>query len=307
MGAPDLLAKHVFSEELPALFCGAVTFQPGMDLGLAELRLDGVLVVLQPLDLSSLLAPWSLLRRGFTVVEVKMPGDHTDEAAFERALLRRQALRVVLLERKPAVAEPVSLWMVAPHLPSWLPKAHRLTPCGPGCYRVEAGENEVLWIAANELPLDEALLPLLVARSGKKLAELVRWSLGKRSVPWVTRLLQWSSMSLEMTQELEAELKAYGLRRGETPEEKEVARRAVRLAMLMAPDVGEELTRESKADGLREGKADGLRDGLRTAVRDLCELLGIAMSEERTAYITSLDLAGLETLRAHLKAHKSWP
>jgi hypothetical protein len=295
MGAPDLLAKHVFSEELPALFHGAVTFRPGMDLGLAELRLDGVLVVLQPLDLSASLPPWSLLRRGYIVVEVKMPGDHTDEAAFERAQLRRQALRVVLLEYKTPVTEPVMLWMVAPHVPAWLPKAHRLTPCGPGCYRVEAGSVEVLWIAANELPLDEALLPLLVARSGKKLVELVRWAMGKRPVAWVTRLLGWSSMSPELVRELEEEMRAYGLKRGETEEEQERNRRTVKLMLLMVPEVGEELAREVKADGMR------------TAVRDLCELLGVEVTEERRAHLAALDLPGLEALRAHLKTHKDWP
>jgi hypothetical protein len=123
------------------------------------------------------------------VVEVKMPGDHTGEHALERALLRRQAMRVALLERKPPVSEPVVLWLIAPHVPSWLPKAHQLTPRGQGCYRVEAGSVEVVWVAANELPLDEALLPLLVARSGRKLVDLVRWAMGRRPVAWVARLL----------------------------------------------------------------------------------------------------------------------
>lgn len=315
VGAPDQLAKRVFSEELPALFGGAISFQPGLDLGFAELRLDGLLVLERPLELSSLPAPWCHLLRGCVVVEVKMPGDHTGEAALERALLRRQALRVVLLEKKPPVTEPVGLWVVAPHLPSWLPTAHRLTPCGPGCYRLEAGAAEVLWVAANELPLHEALLPLLVARSGKKLVELVRWSLGRRPVAWVARVLEWSSMSPELIRELEAEMKAYGLKRGETEEEREQKRRTAKLVLLMAPEVEAEVraegAREGEARGVREGEARGLREGkaagVREAVEDLCELLGVELTGERRAQVERLDLEGLEALRAHLKLHRGWP
>jgi predicted transposase/invertase (TIGR01784 family) len=64
---------------------------------------------------------------------------------------------------------------------------------------------------------------------------------------------------------------------------------------------------EAEARGEARGKADGLREGLQAAVGDLCELLAIALTEERTAHLAALDLAGLETLRVHLKTHKSWP
>jgi hypothetical protein len=299
MGAPDLLAKHVFSEELPPLFGDALSFHPGLDLGLAELRLDGLLVFRLPFDLSSLPAPWSLLRPGYIVVEVKMPGDHVNLAALERALLRRQALRVVLLERKPSVTEPVALWMVAPHVPSWLPEVHRLTPCGAGCYRVDAGAVEVLWIAANELPLHEALLPLLVARSGKRLVELMRWVMGKRPAAWVARLLQWSSMSPELIRELEAEMKAYGLERGKTEEERERQRQAAKLVLLMAPEVQEELLLDGKKLGLDEGKKLGLDEGkveeARRAVERVLRRRGLAVSEAQAAQLAAChDLETLE-------------
>jgi len=318
VGAPDLLAKHVFSEELPLLFGDTLAFHPGMDLGFAELRLDGLLALHNPLHLPSLPAPWCHLSRGFVVVEMKMPGDHTGEPALARAFLRSQALRVVLLERTPSVTDPVVLWVVAPHVPAWLPRAHQLTPCGPGCYRIEAGAAAVFWMAANELPLHEALLPLLVARSGKKLVELVRWAMSRRPAAWVARLLEWGSMSPELVKEMEAELRAYNLK-AETPEEKEAAERAARLMLLMAPQVGDELVarglrdgeakglREGEAKGLREGEAKGLREGLRAAVADLCELLGVSLTAARQADLAALDLAGLEALRQHLKAHKAWP
>jgi hypothetical protein len=69
--------------------------------------------------------------------------------------------------------------------------------------------------------------------------------------------------------------------------------------------------REGKAEGLREGKAAGLREGkeegLRQAVVDLCEVLGVEVTDERCAHLAALDLPGLEALRAELKAKKTWP
>lgn len=45
----------------------------------------------------------------------------------------------------------------------------------------------------------------------------------------------------------------------------------------------------------------------REAVLDLCEVLGVEMSEERRAQVTALDLAGLQALRAQLKQRRAWP
>jgi hypothetical protein len=42
-------------------------------------------------------------------------------------------------------------------------------------------------------------------------------------------------------------------------------------------------------------------------VEDLCEVLGVELTEERKAHLAGLDLAGLEALRRHLKTHRSWP
>ena len=71
---------------------------------------------------------------------------------------------------------------------------------------------------------------------------------------------------------------------------------------------------EGKEEGLREGKAAGLREGeerglrvAREAVADLCEVLGVELTDERRAHLAALDLTGLEALRAELKAKKTWP
>lgn len=310
VGAPDLLAKEIFSEEIPRIFGDALAWRTGVELGVAQLHLDGLLTVKAPFDLSTLPAPWSLLRDPYVVVEVKMPGDHTTQHALQRALLRRQALVVVLLEQEPAIDLPVTLWLVAPHLPAWLSKAYRLQAVGEGCYRFESGMMTVLWVAANELPLHEALLPLLVARNGRKRLELLRWGIQHRAAAWVTRMLERMSMSPEQVRLMEAELKAYNLK-AETAEEKEAARGAARLALLIAPEVGDELREQGKAEGLAAGKAEGLAtgkaEGVREAVEDLCELLAISLTDERRAHMARLDLAGLELLRQHLKRLRSWP
>jgi flagellar biosynthesis/type III secretory pathway protein FliH len=126
-------------------------------------------------------------------------------------------------------------------------------------------------------------------------------------------------MSPEVIKELEAEMKAYGLKKAETPEEKESTRRAIEVLLLMYPGVREQFLAEGNAEGLRDGKAEGLRDGkaeglrdgkaegLRAAVTDLCELLGIELTGERQARLAALDLAGLTALRQHLKTHRTWP
>jgi hypothetical protein len=54
------------------------------------------------------------------------------------------------------------------------------------------------------------------------------------------------------------------------------------------------------------GQADAL-GGLREAVADLCEAYGVELTEARREHLAGLDLAGLQELRARLKAARSWP
>ena len=129
-------------------------------------------------------------------------------------------------------------------------------------------------------------------------------------------------MSPELIRELEAEMKAYGLARGETEEERERQRQAAKLMLLMVPEVSEELRHQGEIDGLREGRDAGLREGhdaglregreeaqrvARQAIVDLCEVLGLAMTAEQRADLDARDLAALDALRTHLKQHRAWP
>jgi flagellar biosynthesis/type III secretory pathway protein FliH len=65
--------------------------------------------------------------------------------------------------------------------------------------------------------------------------------------------------------------------------------------------------REGREAGEREGEARGKAEGLRAAVLDLCEVLGLELTEARKAHLAGLDVAGLEALRQHLKQHRAWP
>jgi hypothetical protein len=110
------------------------------------------------------------------MIELKLAGNHLDRMAVERALLRRQTRQVQRLEEQDASwlgEEP--LWLVAPHLPEWVRETRTPECFAPGCYRVEPRWYKFLWIAANELPLRDELIPFLTARSGQALDDFGRW------------------------------------------------------------------------------------------------------------------------------------
>jgi hypothetical protein len=94
------------------------------------------------------------------------------------------------------------LWLVAPHVPEWVKTTRRPVRFAPGCYWIEPRWHGFLWIAANELPLTEALIPFLVARSGRALDEFVRWVAPQRPLEWVLSMLKCLPMSMPSREEL---------------------------------------------------------------------------------------------------------
>jgi hypothetical protein len=137
------------------------------------------------------------------MLELKMAGNHLDRKAVERALLRRQARQVQRLEEQDAAwrgEEP--LWLVAPHLPEWVAEARRPECFAPGCYWIEPRWHNVLWIAANELPLREDLIPFLLARSGQALDAFSQWVAPRRPLDWVVSMLNYLPMSMPTREEL---------------------------------------------------------------------------------------------------------
>ena len=69
--------------------------------------------------------------------------------------------------------------------------------------------------------------------------------------------------------------------------------------------------REGKMEGFRDGEAKGLREGkaegLRRAIYSLCDVLPVALNDERKAQIEAMSAEQLDVLRASLVKHRVWP
>jgi hypothetical protein len=86
------------------------------------------------------------------------------------------------------------------------------------------------------------------------------------------------------------------------PEDEATRRRLMDFEQMVEQET-QRLIDFGKADGLREGRADGLRE----AVADLCEAYGIEVTAARQQHLAGLDLAGLQSFKARLKAARAWP
>ncbi|HSN99985.1 MAG TPA: hypothetical protein VLS89_16950, partial [Candidatus Nanopelagicales bacterium] len=170
MGQPEQFAKRTFAEDTERLTGGGAVWEDPPEIQLGPVQGDGLLIVRHAEALTRLPPPWPQALGGDEVlVEIKMGGDHLDVPSIERALLRRQGRRVQRVEAAAAEGAPwppqEALWLVAPHVPTWLHKEYEVTPISPGCFRVGPAQFPFLWIAANGLPLADELVPFLVARS----------------------------------------------------------------------------------------------------------------------------------------------
>jgi len=80
------------------------------------------------------------------------------------------------------------------------------------------------------------------------------------------------------------------------------------LAEKRGQQIGEQIgEKRGQQIGEARGQQIGEARGQRAALEDLCEILGIALTDARRAHLAGLDLQGLAALRGHLKAHRSWP
>jgi hypothetical protein len=98
-------------------------------------------------------------------------------------------------------------WVVAPHWPRWIEEDMRrgvltVEDVGQGCRRIGPHDHDVLWVAANELPLRVELLPFLFVRSGRPLVELLTWAATIRGADWVAGVLQMLPMAAELYEDL---------------------------------------------------------------------------------------------------------
>jgi hypothetical protein len=169
--------------------------------------------------------------------------------ASERACLRRQARQVQRMEADPD--DPwdgdLPLWVLASRVPAVLGKRRSVKKIAEGCHRIETGSYQYIWIAANELPLREELLPFLIARSGEPLDELARWVRGRRPSAWIERMLKCLPMSAAVYDDLIRFVLA-------EPEDDLMAQRqrqTVRVFLDMAPDVKAEVISDADRAALR--------------------------------------------------------
>jgi hypothetical protein len=282
MGHLDQLAKLTFAEETEAITGGAVTWMPGPELGLTEVRLDGLFVVKNPALLASLAWPWPAAEgHDEIVLEQKMPGDHLDDRAQERALLRRQARQVQRLEAEvpgqPRWHGQQPLWMSAPVLSENLSGLRQVRRAAPGCYFIEPSPFVWLWIAANELPLCEELIPFLIGRSGRALVEFARWIVTRRPASWVLRMLEIVPMPLSVREEFERYLAPVPR---DDPEIRQRGRDLTEMMLRHFPEVRDELIEAGIETGIEKGIERGIEKGLMPLLHLFERRLGRALTPE---------------------------
>ncbi|KYF59069.1 hypothetical protein [Sorangium sp. So ce854] len=300
MGQPDQFAKTTFAEETERITGGAARWEDPPEIRLEKVQCDGFLVISRPDRLAHLPAPWSETRTSDEVViELKLAGDHVDRLAAERALLRRQARQVQRAEEQgPSWVGDEPLWLVAAHLPVWLERTRKPVRFAPGCYRVEPLGHLFLWIAANELPLRDDLVPFLVARSGRALDEFARWVAPRRSPRWVLGMLRYLAMSTSVRKEL-----LWGFEKTDDPEILARDQEIFEVLLAARPHLVERVVEEGRREGRREGHREGRREGhlegrlieARAALRRVLARRELKLSPEDEARIEACgDLATIE-------------
>jgi hypothetical protein len=195
--------RQTFAEETERITGGAVEWQNLPEIRLEEVQSDEFTVIRRPHLLEHLAAPWPEAQAYDEVmIELKLAGNHLDRKAVYRALFRQLARQVQRLEEQDSWLGDVPLWLVASHLPEWLTRWRRPVGFTPGCYWIDPPQHTFLWIAANELPLLDELIPFLMARSGQALDELGRWVAPRRPAEWMLSMLEHLAMPMLIRKEL---------------------------------------------------------------------------------------------------------
>ncbi len=266
MGKADQFAKRIFEEETERVTGHRVRFEVPAETPVGALAPDGVARVVAAAEVSSLAAPWCRLRRE-AVIEVKMRGDHIDRAALARAEFRRWARWVQRLERArvpevdrvahsaPAEPEPdaLALRVVGPRLPTRLrQRAARgavvLECVAPGCWQIGPRDHELLWVAANELPLRIELVPLLLARTGAAFVAFLKWAAVAMGFAWVERVVQ----ELPMDPDLADEFRPLP---DDDESQRKIKKHILRSWLEHVPEVANEIREKGVEDGLRQSIA----------------------------------------------------
>jgi hypothetical protein len=234
------------------------------------------------------------------VLENKMQGDHLGMPAEGRAVLRRQARQVQRMEDPAAAWEgEVPLWVAAPNVSAVLRKRRTVTKVAPGCYRVGPYPFTFLWIAANELPLRDELLPFLVARSGRALDAFCLWAKTRLPPAWLQRRVKILPMSTATAEELAEELVRYVRRFADDPEIRARQRWVTKLELKLDPELHEQVVGEGRKEGRDEGRKEGRDEGrvieARSMLRRVLARRALSVGAKESARIDDCtDLATLE-------------
>ena len=283
MGQPEQFAKDTFAEEVEPSTHGIFAWKDPPEIRLLKVQADGMLLVRNPARLPELAPPWSAaVGHDEILLELKLAGDHTHLAAIERILLRRQARQVERLEdgKVPWLGmEPV--WVAGSHVPDILRRFYKVRRFAPGCYHVGPAVFSFVWIAANELPLRDDLVPFLLTRSGKALDDFGLWAAKRRPPDWLLRMLQSTAMSNAARKQVELYMEP------DSPEMRERQRHLAKWIIGKDPELRQQLTQELLSDGrLLEA---------RSALRRVFARRGLGMRPEDDARVDACtDLATLE-------------
>jgi hypothetical protein len=285
MGYLEQFAQRTFAEEAERITGGAARWQDPLEIRLEKVTTDGFLAIRRSVSLEHLAPPWPEAQHHAEVMlELKLDGNHLDRKSVERALLRRQARQVQWLEEQDASwlgEEP--LWLVAPHVPRWLNARGSPACFAPGCYWVEQQWRRFLWVAANEFPLVDELIPFLLARSGRALDDFCRWVAPRRPLDWVLNMLEYLPMSMPTREEL---LQRFSLGMDD-PEVMARRHRTLEVLLEAAPQMRQQLIEKS----LLEGRLTEARAALR---RVLARRLLTPSRDDDARIEACTDLATLE-------------
>ena len=137
---------------------------------------------------------------------------------------------------------------------AWLDETERPERFAPGCYCVEPRRRRFFWIAANELPLLDELVPFLMARSGQALDEFGRWVAPRRPLEWVLSMLEFLPMTTLAREEL---LWRFG--KADDPEVEARRQHILKVLLEQSPETRQELIDEGRVEGRVAQARAGLR------------------------------------------------
>ena len=308
MGKPDQFGKDIFAEETALVTGGSFSFEIPPELPVFEVRIDGLLLR-DPSRFVVLPDPWPRAPDlAPVIVDLKMQRDHLDLHAVELLLHRRQSYQAAQLRRDDSYALQPAAWIVASNVPDWASSTSspwRWEQVAAGCYELQPCWFSLLWVASNELPLDEALIPFLVTRRGRPLVDFCVWALEHRPVAWTWRMLQY----VPMTQAQREELLRY-FPPTDDPEVLQNREEIARGLVKVFPKLREEMINEGKKLGLDEGEKRGIDKGkklgldegkvaeARKAVERVLRRRNLAVSEAQAAQLAACD--DLDTLERWL-------